>query len=98
MLSICAFVIPPVKSADVDDEYTVDQHDLGALYEILEQEIVPAYYSKGQKKWKEIVAQSITDVVPQFGSDRMADDYYTVMYTSDPRVIAMQLEGEAAVA
>ena len=90
-----AFVIPPVKSTDYDDEYTVDQHDLGALYEILEREIVPAYYSKGQKKWKKIVERSIADVVPQFGSDRMADDYYTVMYTADPRVTAMRLEGEA---
>ena len=88
-----SYVIPPVHADQYDDEYTVDQHDLGALYEILEQQILPDYYSKDQKAWKKIVQQSITDVVPQFGSDRMADDYYKVMYTSDPRVVAMELEG-----
>ena len=93
-----AYVIPPVHAGDHVDEYTVDQHDLGALYEILEREIVPAYYSEGRQQWKAVVGRSIGDVVPRFGSDRMADDYYRVMYTSDPRVVAMQLEGEAASA
>ena len=90
------FVIPPVL--DSMDEYLVDQQDLNAMYDILEQQIVPLYYTKGQKKWKSIVKQSMTDIVPFFGSDRMADDYYTVMYTSDPRVVAMELEGSAALA
>ena len=88
------FVIPPMLASH--DEYEVDQHDLGAMYEILEQQIVPLYYARGQKKWKEIVRQSMTDIVPFFGSDRMAADYYRVMYTSDPRVVAMELEGAAA--
>ena len=88
------FVIPPILEST--DEYEVDQHDLNSMYEILEQQILPAYYSKGQKRYKKIVKQSMTDVVPFFGSDRMAADYYTVMYTSDPRVVAMQLEGAAA--
>ena len=88
------FVIPPMLESA--DEYHVDQHDLGSMYEILEQQIVPLYYAKGQKKWKQVVKQSMTDIVPFFGSDRMAADYYTVMYTSDPRVVAMELEGKAA--
>jgi len=87
------FVIPPMLEST--DEYEVDQHDLGAMYKILENQIVPMYYASGQQKWKEIVKQSMTDIVPFFGSDRMADDYYKVMYTSDPRVVAMQLQGEA---
>ena len=78
------------------DEFEVDQHDLGAMFEILEQQIVPMYYKRGQKAWKEIVDNSMSDVLPFFGSDRMAADYYTVMYTSDPRVVAMELEGQAA--
>ncbi len=88
-----AFVIPPMLESS--DEYLVDQHDLGAMFEILEEQIVPLYYAKGQKEWKQLVDQSMKDILPFFGSDRMADDYYKVMYTSDPRVVAMQLEGAA---
>ena len=91
-----SFVIPPVYD-DHGDEYTVDQHDLGALYEILEREVVPTYYAQDQRAWQEIVARSIADVLPAFGSDRMADDYYRKMYTSDPRVVAMALEGVGAL-
>lgn len=88
-----SFVVPPiVESAD---EFEVDQHDLGAMYEILEGQIVPMYYKRGQKAWKTIVDNSMRDVLPSFGSDRMADDYYRLMYTSDPRVVAMELEGKA---
>ncbi len=86
-----SYVIPPVHSQGEEDEYTVDQHDLGALYEILENEIVPAYYSQGQKAWKDVVEQSMNDVLPQFGSDRMADDYYKVMYTSTPSDVEAEL-------
>ena len=91
-----AFVIPPMLESQ--DEYEVDQHDLGGLYEILERQIVPMYYARGQKRWRQVVGQSMTDVLPFFGSDRMADEYYGLMYTSDPRVVAMQLEGEAVAA
>ena len=86
-----SYVMPPVMQ-EADDEYTVDQHDLGALYEILEQQILPAYYSKDQAAWKPIVQQSMTDILPMFGSDRMAAEYYSKIYTSDPRVVAMELE------
>lgn len=87
------YVVPPML--DKVDDYLVDQHDMNSMFDILEQQVIPAYYGKGQKEWKKVVQQSMTDVVPFFGSDRMADDYYKIMYTSDPRVIAMQLEGAA---
>ncbi len=88
-----SFVVPPV--AESEDEYMVDQHDLGAMFEILETQILPKYYSKDQRDWKPIVSQSISDVTPFFGSDRMADEYYTTLYRGDPRVIGMQLESAA---
>ena len=87
------FVVPPML--EKVDNYLVDQHDMDSIFNILENQVLPAYYAKGQKKWKKIVQQSMEDVVPFFGSDRMADDYYKFMYTSDPRVVAMQLEGSA---
>ncbi len=86
-----SYVIAPVYSLDEEDEYTVDQHDLGALFEILENEIIPAYYSQDQAIWKEVVKHSIADVLPEFGSDRMADDYYRIMYTSVPSEIEASL-------
>lgn len=74
-----SFVIVP-PSEGFESEFEEDKHDLEAMYNILEKEILPAYYSRGQKKWKSIVQQSMNDVVPFFGSDRMAADYYKKLY------------------
>ena len=47
--------------------------------QILENEILPTYY-QDRGKWLQILKQSMRDVVPQFGADRMADEYYKQMY------------------
>ena len=46
---------------------------------ILENIIVPTYYDN-PKKWLEIIKNSISDILPTFDSDRMADEYYKKMY------------------
>lgn len=58
-----------------------DEHDVEALYDILENKIVPTYYDN-PKEWVKIVKQSMIDVAPAFDSGRMADEYYTKMYHS----------------
>lgn len=72
-----SFVLPIV-------DYTLphfeqDQQDLDNLFDVLENEIVPLYYKK-PKDWNKKVLQSMSDVVPFFDSDRMAEDYYTKVY------------------
>ncbi len=56
-----------------------DQKDMDNLFDVIENKVIPAYYDpKG--KWQRIVNQSMDDVVPFFGSDRFAAEYYEKMY------------------
>ncbi len=56
-----------------------DQKDMDNLFDVIETKVIPAYYDpKG--KWQRIVNQSMDDVVPFFGSDRFAAEYYEKMY------------------
>lgn len=56
-----------------------DEKDCANLFDILENEILPTYYDS-PKKWQEIVWKGIDDVIPEFESHRMADQYYKEMY------------------
>ena len=56
-----------------------DQKDCANLFNILENDVLPTYYNK-PKKWQEIVFNAITDVIPAFTSNRMADQYYKELY------------------
>jgi len=56
-----------------------DEEDCANLYDILENEVLPTYYEK-PKKWQEIVFNNITDVIPEFTSHRMAEQYYKELY------------------
>ena len=56
-----------------------DEYDLNKLYEILENEIVPTYYDN-KDKWRSIVKIGMDDVRYAFDSNRMADEYYEIMY------------------
>lgn len=68
----------PIVDASLPD-YMQDEIDYNHLMQILEKEIMPTYYHQ-PKKWMEILKQSMRDVVPVFGADRMAEEYYTKMY------------------
>jgi starch phosphorylase len=59
--------------------YEQDNYDLNKLYEILENEILPTYYDKPDQ-WRKIQHNAMNDVKDQFNSDRMADEYYKVLY------------------
>jgi starch phosphorylase len=56
-----------------------DQMDAENLYEMLEKEVIPTYYDKPEK-WQEIVFKGMDDVIPEFTSARMADEYYKKMF------------------
>ena len=56
-----------------------DQLDAVNLYEMLEKEVIPTYYDKPEK-WQEIVFKGMDDVIPEFTSARMADEYYKKMF------------------
>ncbi|WP_205503355.1 alpha-glucan family phosphorylase [Rufibacter psychrotolerans] len=72
-----SFLLPIVDTSLPDFEQ--DQIDYNNMMHLLESEIIPAYYLD-RKKWVSIMKQSMREVVAYFGSERMADEYYHLMY------------------
>ena len=66
-------------------DHTLPQHeqdniDRNNLFNVLEKEILPAYYDDHHGKWLNIVKSSMKEVLPYFDSDRMAYQYYEKLY------------------
>lgn len=72
------FVVP---MADYDNMpvYEQDQYDLAHLYEILQKEILPLYY-ENYSTWRQVMKNGMQDVRFQFDSNRMAHEYYDLLY------------------
>lgn len=72
------FVVPKAdyENLSVHDQ---DNYDLNKMYEILEQQIVPLYYNNFET-WRQIMKNGMRDVRFQFDSNRMAHEYYELMY------------------
>ena len=68
----------PIIDTDLPEE-AQDKLDHGNMMQILENEIIPMYYTD-RARWIRIMKQSMLDVVPEFGADRMADEYYRILY------------------
>jgi starch phosphorylase len=72
------FAVPMVDYDNMSTQEQ-DQYDMEKLYEILENEILPMYYEHPEK-WREIVQNGMKDVRVQFDSNRMAREYYEILY------------------
>lgn len=73
-----SFVVPKGDYANMS-VFDQDNYDMNKLYEILENEILPMYYDRPEE-WRQVVKNAMDDVKVQFNSDRMADEYYKIMY------------------
>jgi starch phosphorylase len=73
------FIIPQVdyQNLSVQDQ---DEEDLDHLYDILENQIIPMYYDN-KRKWRDMVQAGMHDVRYEFESNRMAKEYYELMYS-----------------
>ncbi len=71
------------------DESTQDREDALALYQTLENEIVPTYYQRDESglpgQWIQRMKRSIATVTPQFSSNRMVRDYVERAYEPHAR-------------
>jgi glycogen phosphorylase len=56
-----------------------DEYDLNQLYEILEKQILPLYYNS-YDTWRAVMKNGMQDVRFQFDSNRMANEYYELLY------------------
>jgi glycogen phosphorylase len=67
------------ETADVDDA------DAESLYRVLEEEVVPLYYTKDERglpaKWIAMMKHAIKTLVPAFNSDRMVAEYAERIYS-----------------
>jgi starch phosphorylase len=72
------FVVP---IADYENMSTSeqDEYDMNQLFDILEKQIIPMYYDN-PAGWRNIVQQGMKDVRVTFDSNRMAREYYEILY------------------
>ncbi len=74
------FTIPAVaRGLSIEEQDEIDNKN---LMDILEHKIIPLYY-ENDKKWVEMMKQSITNIIPAFDSGRMAHEYYYKMYKNE---------------
>lgn len=72
------FVVPMVDYANMAT-HEQDEYDLNKLYEILLNEILPLYYTN-YSTWRQVMKNGMQDVRFQFDSNRMAHEYYDLLY------------------
>lgn len=75
-----AFVIPEVDYRLPIEEQ--DRMDSENLYNILENDVIPMYYDSPEK-WTHMVFNAMNDILPEFGSNRMAKQYYKELYREE---------------
>ncbi len=67
-----------------DDQDAIDAEDAESLYQVLENEIVPAFYEKDENglpaNWIRRMKDALATLTPQFSSDRMVKDYLEKIY------------------
>lgn len=72
----------------MDLEYQ-DEVESNALYNVLENEIIPLYYERGRddipRQWVTAMKWSMQTVCPQFSTNRMVADYFNKFYTNASR-------------
>ena len=74
------------SQANPDDHAAIDAADANALYELLEQEVVPAFYDRDRggrglpRRWIAIVREAMRSNVPRFSTRRMVKQYVMEMY------------------
>ncbi len=72
------FVVPTADYANMN-VHDQDEYDLEHIYDILENQIIPLYY-QNHDTWRQIIKNGMNDVRFQFDSNRMANEYYELLY------------------
>ena len=71
------------NGADSGDVAQVDAADAESLYRVLEEEVVPLYYSREQglpRQWIARMRRAIQTLAPKFNSNRMVEEYARKIY------------------
>ncbi len=71
------FVVPAVDhTLPIEEQDNIDNKN---LLDILEDQVIPAYYNQ-PSKWVKMMKKAMQDITPQFDADRLALEYYDKMY------------------
>jgi starch phosphorylase len=61
-----------------------DEADAEALYTVLQEQVLPAYYERDEgglpQRWIALMRESIAELGPRFGTARMAAEYVERLY------------------
>jgi starch phosphorylase len=78
----CGFAIGDHGSAA--GESAQDEKDAEALYAVLEEQVLPAYYERDEaglpQRWIALMRESIAELGPRFGTARMVAEYVERLY------------------
>ncbi len=78
--------IKPVNTSGSLDDPRRDQEEARALYEILQDKVIPLYYERGpmgySPGWVKMAKNSIASITPHFNSARMLGEYVNKFYSS----------------
>jgi starch phosphorylase len=72
-----------IDAGDTGDQESQDAADAAAIYELLETNIVPAFYDRENgipRRWLAVVRQAILTIAPRFSARRMVKEYVEKMY------------------
>ena len=78
----CGFAIggPEVEASEAQQ----DEADAEALYAVLEEQVLPAFYERDEaglpQRWIALMRESIAELGPRFGTARMAAEYVERLY------------------
>jgi starch phosphorylase len=76
------FAIETLEAAASEAEQ--DEADADALYAVLEEQVLPAYYERDEaglpQRWTELMRESIAELGPRFGTARMVAEYVERLY------------------
>jgi glycogen phosphorylase len=82
--------------ANPDDQAAMDAADATALYELLEHEVVPAFYDRDARglprRWIAVVREAMRSNVPRFSTRRMVKQYVTEMYGPASQAVSSATE------
>jgi starch phosphorylase len=79
----CGFAIEGASETDAT-EAEQDEADAEALYAVLSEQVLPAYYERDDsglpQRWLALMRESIAELGPRFGTARMAAEYVERLY------------------
>ncbi|SEG05521.1 alpha-glucan family phosphorylase [Nitrosomonas ureae] len=92
-----------IKPGPEDMEGTLrDQEEGRALYEILQDQVVPLYYDYGKlgysPNWVKMAKHSMISLLPRYNATRMVDEYVTKFYSPASRKGMLYAANDFAVA